>query len=109
MIHRMGDLYSERRIGTDMEAIVTFCEGACPKRCHLRVVVEESDKVTSCSTGSRPQRYGKCGSPKPPKGDAETAVKRTPGPLHRMFSAASDSEEYHTCYPSDSTGIHQDS
>ena len=29
--------HSERSMGTDMEEIVAFCEGACRKRCHLRV------------------------------------------------------------------------
>ena len=32
----------------------------------------------------------------------------TPSPVCRMFSAASDSEGCHTCYPSDSTGIGSD-
>ena len=66
--------HSERRAGADMEDIVTFCEGSCGKRCHLRVPAEESDKVTSCSSGSKTRRYPKRGSPKPSKGDAETAM-----------------------------------
>ena len=100
--------YSERRMGTDMEDIVTFCEGACQKRCHLRVPVEELNQVTSCSSGSKTRRYRKRGSPKPSKGDAETAMEMTPSPVRRMFSVASDSERYHTCYPSDHTGIELD-
>ena len=93
--------HSERRAGADMEDSATFCEGSCGKRCHLRVPAEESDEVTSCSSGSRTSRYRKRGSPKPSKGDAETAVEMTPSPVRRMFSAPSDSEEYHTCYHSD--------
>ena len=86
--------HSERRPGTDMEDIVTFCEGSCGKRCHLRVPAKESDEVTICSSGSRTRRYRKRGSPKPSKGVAETAMEMTPSPVPRMFSAASDSEEY---------------
>ena len=100
--------YSERRMGTDMEDIVTFCEGACRKRCHLRVPAEESDEVTSCSSGSKTRRYQKHGLPKPSKGDAETPMEMTPSPIRRMFSAPSDSEGYHTCYLSDSIGIEPD-
>ena len=29
--------HSERKVGTDMDDIVTFCEGSCGKLCHLRV------------------------------------------------------------------------
>ena len=46
--------HSERRMGTvnDMADIVTFCEGACRKQCHLRLPPEASDEqVTSCSSG----------------------------------------------------------
>ena len=32
-------------------------------------------------------------------------METTLSPFRRMFSAASDSEGYHTCYPSDITGI----
>ena len=91
-----------------MEDIVTFCEGSCGKRCHLGVPEEESDQVTSCSSGSKTRRYRKRRSPKPSKGDAETAMKMTTSPVRRMFSAASASEGYQTCYPSDSTGIEPD-
>ena len=38
-------------MGTDMEDIVTFFEGKCRKRCHLRLPAEESDEVKSCSSG----------------------------------------------------------
>ena len=93
--------HSERRPGTDMEDIVIFCEGSCGKRLHLRVPAEESDAVTSCSSGSKTRRYGKRGSPKPSKEDAETAMEMTPSPVPRMFSAPSDSEGYHTFYCSD--------
>ena len=48
--------HSERRPGTDMEDIVTICEGSCGKHCHLRVPAEESDEVTSCSSGSKTRR-----------------------------------------------------
>ena len=95
-------------MGTDMEDIVAFCEGSCRKRCHLRVPAEESDEVTSCSIGSKTRRYRKRGSPTPSNRDAETAMEMTPSPVHRMFNVASDSEGYHTCYPSDSTGIEPD-
>ena len=91
-----------------MEHIVTFCEGSCGKRCHLGVPAEVSDEVTSCSSGSKTRRYRKCGSPKPSKGDAETAMEMTPSPVRRMFSAPSDSEGYHTCYPSDDAGAGPD-
>ena len=100
--------HSQRRPGTDMEDIVTFCEGSCGKRCHLRVPAEESDEVTSCSSGSKTRRYRKRGSPKPSKGDAETAIEMTPSSVRRMFSAPSDSEGYHTCYPSDDAGAEPD-
>ena len=30
----------ERRVGTDMEDMVTFCEGSCGKCCHHRVPAE---------------------------------------------------------------------
>ena len=60
----------ERRAGAEMEDIVTFCEGSCGKRCHLRVPAEESNEVTNCSSGSKTRRYRKRGSPKPSKGDA---------------------------------------
>ena len=96
--------HSERRAGAAMEDIVTFCEGSCGKRCHLRVPAEESDEVTSYSSGSRTRRYRKRGLPKLSKQDAETAMEMTPSPVCRMFSAPSDSEGYHTCYPSDDAG-----
>ena len=92
--------YSERKIGTDMEDIVTFVERKCQKTCHLRVSTEESDEITSCSSSSKTMCYRKRGSPKLFKGDAETAMEMTPSPLRRIFSAESDSEEYETCYPS---------
>ena len=63
--------HSERRRGTDMEDIVTFCEGSCGKCCHLRVPAEELDEVTSCSSGSKTRLYRKRGSPNPSKGDAD--------------------------------------
>ena len=74
---------SERRAGADMKDIVTFCEGSCGKRCHLRVPAEESDEVTSCSSGSKTRRYRKRGSPKPSKrgcgnGDRNDAERRPP-------------------------------
>ena len=31
-------------------------------------------------------------------------MEMTPSPVRRMFSAPSDSEGYHTCYPSDGAG-----
>ena len=99
---------SERRPGTDMEDFVTFCEGSCGKCCHLRVPAEESDEVTSCSSGSKTRRYRKRGSTKFSNGDAETAMEMTPSPVRRMFSASSDSEGYHTCYPSDDAGAEPD-
>ena len=92
---------SERGAGGDMEDIVTFCGGSCGKRCHLRVPAEESDQVTSCSSGSKTRRCRKRGLRKPSKGDAETAMEMTPSPVRRMFSVSLDSEGYHTCYPSD--------
>ena len=96
----------ERRMGTNMEDIVTFCEGACRKRCHLRVSAEESEQEeASCSSGSKTQRYRKCGSPRPPKEDGERAMEMTPSPVHRMFGASSDSEGYHPCYPSNGTDV----
>ena len=91
-----------------MEDIVTFCEGSCGKRCHLRVPAEESEEVKSCSSGSNTRRYRKRGSPKPSKGDAETAMEMMPSPVRRMFSVLSDSEGYHTCYPSDGAGAEPD-
>ena len=100
--------HSERRVGTDVEDIATFYEGSRGKRCHLRVPAEESDEVTSCSSGSRTRRYGKGGSPKPSKGDAGTAMEMVPSPVRRMFSALSDSEGYHTCYCSDDAGAEPD-
>ena len=62
----------------------------------------------SCSSGSKTRRYRKRGSPKPSKGDAETAMEMTPSPVRRMFSASSDSEGYHTCYPSRDAGAEPD-
>ena len=55
--------HSGRRVGTvgDMEDIVSFREGVCRKRCHLRVPAEESDEeVTSCSSGSRVLPQTRC-------------------------------------------------
>ena len=101
--------HSERRVGTVMEDIVTFCEGSCAKCCHLRVPAKESDEVTSCSSGSKTRRYRKRGSSKPSKEDAETTMETTPSPVRRMFSALSDSEAYHTCYPSDDASAEPDS
>ena len=95
-------------MGTDMEDIVTFCEGKCQKPCHLRVPAEQSDIVRNCGSGSKTRRYRERGSRKPSKGDAETAMETTPSPVCRMFSAASHSEGYQTFYPSDSTGIEPD-
>ena len=100
--------HSERRAGADTEDIFTFCEGSCGKPYHLRVPAEESDEFTSCSSGSKTERYRKRGSPKPSNGDAETATEMTPSPVRRMFSVPSDSEGYHTCYPSDDTGAEPD-
>ena len=99
---------SERRPGTDMEDMVTFCEGSCGKGRHLQVPAEESGEVTSCSSSSMTRRYRKRGLPKPSKGDAETAMETMPSPVRRMFSALSDSEGYHTCYPSDDAGAEPD-
>ena len=100
--------HSEIRAGVDMEDIVTFCEGSYGERCHLRVSAEESDEVTSCSSGSKTGRYRKCGFPKPSKGNAEAVMEMTPSPLRQMFSAPSDSEGYPTCYPSDDAGAEPD-
>ena len=105
---RKDGRHSGRRAGADMEDIVTFCEGSCGKRCNLRVPAEEADEVTSWSSGSKTRRYRKRGSQKPSKGDAETAMEMTPSPVRRMFSALSDSEGYHTCYPSDNAGAEAD-
>ena len=88
--------YLGRRMGTDMEDIVTFCEGKCRKQCHLRLPAEESEEVTGCSSGSKTRRYRKRGSPKRFKGDAKTATQMTPSPVRQMFSAASNSEGYQT-------------
>ena len=96
--------HSERRAGADMEDIVRFCEGSCGKRCHLRVPAEESDRVTSCSSGSETRRYRKRGSPKPSQGDAETAMEVTPSPVRRMFSAPLDSGGISYLYPLDDAG-----
>ena len=89
--------YSERGIGTAMENMVANCEGACRKRCG--VAAEESDEVTSGSSGSKTRRYRKRFSPKQFKGDGETAMDMTPSPVRRMFSAASDFQGYHTSSP----------
>ena len=35
-------------------------------------------------------------------------MEMTPSPVRRMFSSASECAGYHTCYPSDSTGIEPD-
>ena len=75
-----------------MEDIVTFCEGSCGKRCHLGVPEEDTDQVTSCSSGSKTRCYRKRRSSKPSKGDTEAAIEMTPRPVRRMFSAASDSQ-----------------
>ena len=101
--------HSERRMGTDMEDIVTLCEGACGKRCHLRVPAEASDEeVMSCRLGSKARRYRKRSSPKLSKKDGESAMEMTPGPVCWMFSALSDTEGDHTCYPSDGAGAERD-
>ena len=101
--------HSERRMGTVMEDGVALCEGACRKRCHLRVPAEELDEeVTSCSSASKAWRYQKRGSPKPSKKDGESATEMTLSPVRRMFSAPSDSEGFHTCYLSDGAGIEPD-
>ena len=88
-----------------MEDIVTFCEGTCRERFPLRVPAEESNEVMSRSSGSNTGHYCKRGSPKPSEEDGETAMDMTWSPVSRMYSAASDSQGYHTCYPSDTTGI----
>ena len=103
--------HSGGRVGTvdGIEDIVSFCEGAGRKRCHLRVPAEESDEeVTSCSSGSKAQRYRNRRSPKPSKKDGESAMEMTLSPVRRMFSAPSDSKGYHTCYPSDDAGAEPD-
>ena len=78
--------HSERRVGTDMEDIVTFPEGSCGKCCHLRVPAEELDDVTSCSNGLETRCYRKSGLPKTSKGDAERAMEMTPSHVCQMFS-----------------------
>ena len=89
--------YSERRMGTNMEDIVTSCEGTCRKRCHPRVPAEESHKeVTSSISASKAGRYQKRGSPKPSKEAGKSAMEMTPSPVRRTFSAPPDSEVYHT-------------
>ena len=101
--------YSGRRMDTDTEDIVTFCERACRKRCHPRVPAEEPDEeVASCSSGSKARRYRKRGLPKRSKKDRELATEKMPSPVRQMFSAPSHSEGYHTCYPSDSAGAEPD-
>ena len=65
-------------MGTNMEEMLTFCEGSCQKRCHRRLHAEESEEGTSCSSSSKTRRNCKCGSPKASKGDAETAMEMTP-------------------------------
>ena len=93
----------------DMEDIVSFCEGVCRPRCHLRVPAEESDEeVTSCSSGSKARRYRKRGSPKPSEKDGELAMEMTPSPVSQTFGAPSDSEGYLTCYASDGAGAEPD-
>ena len=92
----------ESRMGTGTN-IVIFCEGSCRKHCHSRVPVEEDGM--SCNSGLNTRCYRKHGSPKPSKGDAETAMEMAPSPVRWMFSAPSHYEGYHTCYPSDSTSI----
>ena len=93
-----------RRVGTYIEDIVTFCEGSCGKRCHLRVPAEEWDEITSCSSASKTRCDRKHGWPKPSHGDTETAIETTPSPVCQMFSAPSDCEGYNTSYPSDDPG-----
>ena len=82
----------DRRMSTNMEDIVTFCEGSCRKQCHVRVPAKKSDEVTSCSSSSTTRRYCKHGFPKPSWGDAVTSIEIMLSPVCRMFSAASDSE-----------------
>ena len=92
-----------------MEGIVALCEGACLKRCRFRVPAEESDdEVTSCSSGSKAQRYRKRDSPKPSNKDGESAVEMTQSPVCRMFSAPSASEGYYTCFLSHGAGAEPD-
>ena len=100
--------HSERSPGTDMQDIFSFCEASCGRRCHLRVPAEEWDEVTSCSSSSKTRRYRKRGSPKPSKGDAETTMEMTPSPSLGCSVLLSDSEGYHTCYPSDDAGAEPD-
>ena len=100
--------HSERRVGTDMEDIITLCEGSCRKRCHLRVPAEESDEETSCSSSSKTRRYRRRSSPKPSKGDAETAMEMMSSPVRQMLSASSDSGGYHTCHHLDDAGAEPD-
>ena len=70
---------------------------------------EWDEDFTSCSSGSKARRYRERGSPKSSKKDGESAMEMTPSPVRRMFSAPSDSEGYHTCYPSDGAGAEPDS
>ena len=95
-------------MGTDMEDIVSLYEGSCGKRCHLQVPAEESDEVTSCSSGSKARRYRKRGFAKTIQGGCRNAMEMTPSPVRRMFSALADYEGYHTCYPSDDAGVEPD-
>ena len=78
-------------MGTDMEDILTSCEGTCQKPCHLPVPAQALDEdVTSCSSGSRTRRYQKtwfantvqrgCGI-----GNGNDAEPCTPDVLHRTL------------------------
>ena len=70
---------------------------------------KESDEgVTSCSSGSNPRRYRKRGASKLSKKDGESAMEMKPSPVLWMFSAPSDLEGYHTCYPSYGAGAEPD-
>ena len=98
--------YSERRTGTDMEDIVNFVSKMSETMSSPKTRKNWTRSLVAAA-GQRLCATGKTVRQKRPGGSG-TAIEMTPSPFCRMFSAASDSEGYPTCYLSDSTGREPD-
>ena len=86
-----------------MEDLVSMCERRCRKACNLRSTAEDSDEAChSGSSGGRPRRYRKRGSPKSAARDAGV-MDTDPSPV-RLWESEGHSEGYRTAYepPSES-------
>ena len=87
-----------------MDDLVSMCEHRCRKACNLRPASEDSEEAChSGSSGGRPRRYRKRGSPKSAARDAG-AMDTDPSPV-RLSESEGHSDGYRTCFPSESEEI----